>query len=276
MKRLTKFLLIAGASLCLLTACGGDDALEAYTLEESGESVVALDSILDAGEAVMISVDAPTEAATEAGVKPSRTYSYGQMEDSAAVAARYIGVLREEEGFTPIDTLNRQLAKEPNLETLTGAMILARPLESDSKKLCRVAVGWSEYSLAIQVSEVDGRILPPPEPEPEKTEGADGTGAAAADLSARPTSMSEQMEYFYTLDPEKLGLEGHDMNDYMAYAQQGRVLVDDISCREIMVYLADARTGENVYVGTYFFSSDLEHMYKKVGDGKIVVVENFK
>ena len=104
MKILTKFLLTAGAALCLLTACGGDDApLETYTLGESGETVVALDSILAEGEAVMASIDAPTDAATQAGLSLSHTYHYGQMEDPAALAARYIGVLREEQGFTAID-----------------------------------------------------------------------------------------------------------------------------------------------------------------------------
>lgn len=276
MKRLMMLLLIAAASVCLLTACGGgDSALEVYTLEDSGESVVALDSLLDEGEAVMTYVDAPTEAATEAGLGLSRTYRYGQMEDSAALAARYIGVLRDEQGFTPIDDQNRQLAEEPDLETLTGSMILAKKLESDSKKLFRVTVGWTEYAMAIQVDELEGRILPPPEPIVEKDDSSNGSGAGGSS-APRQTSMSEQMDYFSTLDPSKLGLEGNDMSVYTAYPQQGRVLVDDISCREIMVYREDPRSGENVYVGTFFFSSDLEHMYRKESNGRIVTVENFK
>ena len=276
MKRLMKFLLIAGAALCLLTACGGgDEALEVYTLDESGESVVALDSLLAAGEAVMTYVDTPTEAATQAGLSLSHTYRYGQMEDSAALAARYIGVLRGEQGFTPVDDQNRELAEDPNLETLTGSMILARKLESDAKKLFRVVVDWSEYAVAIQVAEAEGRILPPPEPPPEDNgENAANTGSGGGS-APRPTSMAEQVDYFSTLDPAKLGLDGSDMSAYTVYPQQGRVLVDGISCREIMVYQEDAR-GENVYKGTYFISTDLEHMYKKESNGRIVAVTDFK
>lgn len=275
MKKLMKFLLIAGASLCLLTACGGDEeVLEAYTLDGSGETVVAFDSVLNAGEAVMTSVDVPTEMATQAGLELSHTYHYGQMEDPAALAARYIGVLRDEQGFTPVDDQIRQLAEDPNLETLTGSLILAKKTESDSKKLFRVVVDWSEYAVAVQVAEVAGRIQPPP--EPPKEESSDESGTAIVGAGSQPTSMPEQIEYFYTLDPAKLGLDGSDMSEYTVYAQQGRVLVDSISCREIMVYRADEQSGQNVYMGTYFISSDLANLYKKLSDGRIVAVENFK
>lgn len=265
MKRLMKFLLTAGAALCLLTACGGDGGpLEVYTLGESGETVVALDSILTEGEAVMASIDAPTEEAIQAGLAPSHTYHYRQMEDPAALAARYIGVLRGEQGFTPIDDQNRQLAEEPDLETLIGTLTLAKKAETDgdTRKLSRIVVGWSEYAVSIQVSQVDGRILPPPEPEKEAVEGV-----------SQPTSMMEQEEYFNSLNPEKLGLVGNDMSDYMVYPQQGWVLVDGISCREIRVYLEDVKDGANVYMGTFFLSSDLEHMYKKESDGSLVAVD---
>ena len=268
MKRLMKFLLTAAAALCLLTACGGDDGpLEAYTLDGTEESVASLDSILAEGEAVLTSIDAPTDAAAQAGLALSHTYHYRQMEDPAAMAARYISVLRAEQGFTPIDSENRRLAEEPNLETLSGSMTLAKALESsdDAKKLFRVIVAWSEYAIGIQVAQVDGRILPAPQPEKEEEAAA-----------SKPTSMMEQMEFFDNLNPEKLGLVGNDMSDYTVYPQQGWVLVDGNYCREIRVYLENVSDGANVYMGTYFLSSDLERMYKKESTGKLVVVEDFK
>jgi len=271
MKRLLKFLLIAGAAVCLLTACNKEEALEVYTLGESGETVVALDSILDEGEAILASIDAPTEEATEAGLAVSNTYHYRQMEDSSVLAARYIGVLRTEQGFEPIDEQNRQLAEEPNLETLSGSMTLARKIESedDARKLFRVIVGWSEYSVAVQVSEAEGRILPPPEPETEAADEAPAGGVP------QPTSMTEQVEFFNKLNPEKLGLAGTDMNDYAVYAQQGWVLVDGISCRQIMVY-SSGSDGTNVYMGTFFLSSDLQYMFKKESTGSLVAVNDFQ
>ena len=215
----------------------------------------------------MTSIDAPTDAAAQAGLELSHTYHYKQMEDPAELAARYIRLLRAEQGFTPIDGESRKLAEEPDLETLTGSMTLAKKLETsdDTKKLLRVIVGWSEYALAVQVAQVDGRILPPPEPEKEPV-----------DSVAQPTSMMEQLDFFKGLNPEKLGMVGNDMNDYLVYPQQGWVLVDGISCREIVVYMKDARDGSNVLMGTFFLSSDLEHMYKKLDSGSLVVVDNFQ
>ena len=267
MKRLIKFLLSIGAALCLLTACGGDEGpLEVYTLGEGEGSptVVALDTILAEGEAVLTSIDAPTDVAVQAGLQLSHTYHYRQMEDPAALAARYIGLLRGEQGFTPIDKENRQLAEEPDLETLSGELILGKKMETsdDTRKIYRVIVGWSEYAVAVQVAQADGRILPPPEPEKE-----------AAEAAPQPTSMMEQLEFFKGLDPEKLGMVGNDMNDYMVYPQQGWVLVDGISCREIMVYLADAKRGDNVYMGTFFLSSDNRNMYKKTDSGIVALAD---
>jgi len=272
MKRLMKFLLAAGAVLCLLAGCKKEETLEVYTLGEDGETVVALDSILGEGEAMLASIDAPTDEATQAGLALSHTYHYREMEDPSALAARYIGVLRTEQGFEPVDEQNRQLVEEPDLETMIGSMILARKIETgdDSRKLFRVVVGWSEYSVAVQVSEADGRILPPPEPEPDPADEPSAGGAK------QPTSMTEQLDYFNELNPEKLGLVGNDMHDYAVYPQQGWVLVDGISCREIVVYSEDASDGTNVYMGTYFLSSDLEYLFKKVSAGNLVAVENFK
>lgn len=264
MKRLIKFLLAAGAALCLLTACGGkEETLEVYTLGEN-DTVVALDSILGEGEAILASIDAPTDEAAQAGLEMSHTYHYRQMEDPAALAARYIGVLRAEQGFTVVDELNQQIEEEPDLETLIGSVILAKAAETtdDAKKLFRVIVGWSEYAVGVQVAYVNGRILPPPEPVVEE--------------APQPTSMMEQMDFFNTLNPERLGLTGNDMSDYTVFPQQGWVLVDGISCRELDVYLRDAREGTNVFMGKYFLSSDLEYMFQMDSSGSIIPLQNFK
>ena len=165
--------LAAALMLALLTACG-DKKEEAPAVYAVGEDqVVSLDSIIDEGEALLASVEAPTEAAAEAGVE-SYTYHYNQMEDPALMAAEYIGVLRGgEQGFNVTDQENRMLADEPELETLTGTVILEKmsavePAEGESKKIFQVVVAWSEFALAIQVSHQEGTILPPLEEETEE------------------------------------------------------------------------------------------------------------
>ena len=99
---------------CLLTACGKKDTAPAvYTV--GTDEVVSLDSIMGEGEALLSSVDAPTEEAVAAGVE-TYTYHYRQMADPAELAAEYISVLRgAEQGFAPTDELNQQLAEEPGV-----------------------------------------------------------------------------------------------------------------------------------------------------------------
>ena len=256
--------LAAALMLALLTACG-DKKEEAPAVYAVGEDqVVSLDSIIDEGEALLASVEAPTEAAVETGVE-SYTYHYNQIEDPALMAAEYIGVLRGgEQGFNVTDQENRMLADEPELETLTGTVILEKmsamePAEGESKKIFQVVVAWSEFALAIQVSHQEGTILPPLEEETEEP--------------AQPKALTEQLEYFNGLNPEKLGLEGDDMTAYMVYPQQGWVLLDGVHCRQMQVYLQDVRTATNVFMGTYYLSSDMSQLFRETGDGEFQPID---
>lgn len=270
MKKQGKILLLVLAALCLLTACKKKDlSLETYSLGESeADTVVALDTILEEGEAILASIDAPTDQAVSEGLEVSHTYHYRQMHDPAALAARYIEFLQaEEQGFVPIDGENRKLAKEPETDLLWGTVILGKAAaenEEAGKRILRVIVGWSEYAVAVQVAYVKGSILPP---IVEKEE--DGKTEAAP----KPTDIAEQVEYFTSLAPQQLGLEGSDMKEYMVFPKQGWVMVDDVSCREISVYRQDAQTATNVLVGTFYLSSDLTQIFKRTGDDQITPVQ---
>ena len=270
MKKQTKVLLLAVLALCLLTACKKENAaLEVYTLGESeGDAVVALDTILEEDEAVLASIDAPTDQAVTEGLEIHHTYHYRKMHDPAALAARYIALLREEEqGFAVIDGENRKILEEPDTDLLWGTVILGKAAaenEEAGRRILRVIVGWSEYAVAVQVAYVNGSILPPivEKEEEEKTEAA-----------PKPTDIAQQVEYFTSLNPQALGLEGDDMKAYMVFPQQGWVMIDDVSCREISVYRQDAQTATNVLAGTFYLSSDLTHIYKKSDNEQIIPLQ---
>ncbi len=270
MKKQTKVLLLAVLALCLLTACKKENAaLEVYTLGESeADAVVALDTILEEDEAVLASIDAPTDQAVTEGLEIHHTYHYRKMHDPAALAARYIALLREEEqGFAVIDGENRKILEEPDTDLLWGTVILGKAAaenEEAGRRSLRVIVGWSEYAVAVQVAYVNGSILPPivEKEEEEKTEAA-----------PKPTDIAQQVEYFTSLNPQALGLEGDDMKAYMVFPQQGWVMIDDVSCREISVYRQDAQTATNVLAGTFYLSSDLTHIYKKSDNEQIIPLQ---
>ena len=270
MKKQTKVLLLAVLALCLLTACKKENAaLEVYTLGESeADAVVALDTILEEDEAVLASIDAPTDQAVTEGLEIHHTYHYRKMHDPAALAARYIALLREEEqGFAVIDGENRKILEEPDTDLLWGTVILGKAAaenEEAGRRILRVIVGWSEYAVAVQVAYVNGSILPPSveKEEEEKTEAA-----------PKPPDIAQQVEYFPSLNPQALGLEGDDMKAYMVFPQQGWVMIDDVSCREISVYRQDAQTATNVLAGTFYLSSDLTHIYKKSDNEQIIPLQ---
>ena len=270
MKKQTKVLLLAVLALCLLTACKKENAaLEVYTLGKSeADAVVALDTILEEDEAVLASIDAPTDQAVTEGLEIHHTYHYRKMHDPAALAARYIALLREEEqGFAVIDGENRKILEEPDTDLLWGTVILGKAAaenEEAGRRILRVIVGWSEYAVAVQVAYVNGSILPPivEKEEEEKTEAA-----------PKPTDIAQQVEYFTSLNPQALGLEGDDMKAYMVFPQQGWVMIDDVSCREISVYRQDAQTATNVLAGTFYLSSDLTHIYKKSDNEQIIPLQ---
>ena len=257
--RIGAALLAAAMCLGVLAGCGSKNkSVAVYQLGE--DQVVSLDSIIDEGEALLTSIDEPTDAALEAGLA-EYTYHYKEIEDPALLAAAYIDVLRDaEQGFTVIDSGYHRVEEEPNVETLLGEIFLAKASTTEGK-LFKVIVAWSEYSLAVQISQPDGKILAPPEPEVEEKE------------EDRPTALSEQMDFFNSLEPRDIGLEGDNMGDYTVYPKQGWVLVDSFSCRELDVYLEDVRDGSNVYMGTYYLSSNLQHLYRKSETGEIVSID---
>ena len=97
--RIGAALLAAAMCLGVLAGCGSKNkSVAVYQLGE--DQVVSLDSIIDEGEALLTSIDEPTDAALEAGLA-EYTYHYKEIEDPALLAAAYIDVLRDaEQGFT--------------------------------------------------------------------------------------------------------------------------------------------------------------------------------
>ena len=270
MKKQAKILLLLLLALGLLTACKKEEPLEVYTLGESGEDVVvALDSILDEGEAILYSIDAPTDTAIAEKLDISHTYHYRKMADPAELAARYVAVLRgEEQGFNVIDTENRRVEEEPVTDLLAGEVLLGKAAvattEEGGSRILRVVVGWSEYAVAVQVAYIDGKILPPLKPEEDSEDENNAQNA---------TGLPDQLSYFNGLAPEKLGLDGDSMSEYMTFPQQGWVMVDDVRCRKINVYRLDEQTAINVFVGTFYLSSDLNQLYKETGDGQVTLLQ---
>ena len=122
----------------------------------------------------------------------------------------------------------------------------------DAPKIFQVIVSWSEYAVAVQVAQRDGKVLPPYVPEEEESGGY-----------TPPKNLTEQLEYFNSLSPEVLGLPGDSMSEYRVYPADGWVRVNGISCRKMTVYLLELPEETNTYLGAFYLSSDMSQVYKQ-------------
>nr|MDE7245322.1 hypothetical protein [Oscillospiraceae bacterium] len=245
--------------------------LDAYIM--GGDEIISLEKALEEGMVVRTSVETPTENG------PQRwTYRYQEVNDTPSkLAASYVDLLRgEEEGFVFTDMENHELEEAPDMDQTIGSVVLERasaenllPEEEQEKtedgetvsKILQLVLAWSETSLAVQVSQPEGNILPPVVEEP--------VGSKAPE----PVALMAQLEYFNNLPAGKLGLPGDSMAEYRVYPVEGWVRVSGITCRMLNVYVLDLPEESNTYMGTYYLSSDNSELFKLDSSGTIVKVD---
>ena len=97
------------------------------------------------------------------------------------------------------------------------------------------------------------------EPAPEEPKQSVGT----------PMDTANAMDHFASLSPESLGLEGESMSEYRYYATGKTVVVDNIKCREIMVYSVSESAGTNDIEGRYLLSMDGRKLFRDDGNRNI-------
>lgn len=232
------------------------------------DEVVSLEGVVEEGMVTRTSVEAPTEDGPQVWI-----YHYRQVgETPSKLAAAYAEVLQGEElGFVVTDRDNHLVEEEPDMDSAIGSVILARASvdtgeeedgkEGDGKegedggesvvdKLLQVVLAWSEGSVAIQVSQPEGTILPPVVEEDPATKPVE------------PVALMAQLEYFNKLPAAKLGLPGDTLSEYRVYPVDGFVRVSGVTCRVLNVYVTDLPAETNTFMGTYYLSSDNSQLFK--------------
>lgn len=247
------------------------------------DEIVSLESVVDEGMVRRTSVETPiVDEETGEAEQTEFTYHYREVNDTPSeLAEDYIDILLgEEQGFTLTDKDHHELKEAPDMTAAIGSVYLAKtsldsaaPAEEGGEdaaaadgeaaveKLAQVVVAWSEYALAVQVSQVEGTILPPVE-EPDPSE-----------IQREPLALKAQLEYFNNLDPAKLGLPGDFMSEYRVYPVDGLVRVSGEPCRVLNVYLMDLPAESNTFMGTFYLSTDNSKVFKLDDTGTIVSVD---
>ena len=257
------------------------------------DEIPSLESVVAEGMAVRTSVETPiVDEETGEAELTEFTYRYREVNDTPLDLAEeyYEFLVSEEQGFTLTDQEHHTVEAEPEFDNAIGSVILAKAsvdsaapgeeggedggeeggedggedggeAEAPVEKLAQVIVAWSEYALAVQVTQVEGTILPPvKEPDP-------------SEIQREPLALKAQLEYFNNLDPAKLGLPGDFMSEYRVYPVDGLVRVSGEPCRVLNVYLLDLPAESNTFMGTFYLSTDNSKVFKLDESGAIVSVD---
>lgn len=171
-------------------------------------------------------------------------YTYEGFSDNAAAAEDYAQELLDSAlGFEVVD--DGYVKQEmPEFTEASGTVSLARN-SAEEGKLYSVVIEWSEENCVVKLDVPEGTIS-----EPKTTTTSSGK------------TLAEKMDYFESLSPALLGLEGTSMAEYEVYAMSGTVLVDHYACLQINVYSKQNPVETNDPCGVYLMTSDEQHIYR--------------
>lgn len=80
-------------------------------------------------------------------------------------------------------------------------------------------------------------------------------------------TIEETIDYFNSLDPKTLGLEGESMEEYHIYPSEKAIPVDGLPCMKIIVY-AKSEAGTNSPEDTFLVARDGTAIYRLMDDEK--------
>lgn len=112
-----------------------------------------------------------------------------------------------------------------------------------------VELTWSEGTMVVVCDQAEGRVTSPPLEQGSMTPGAS-------------MSMSEAVDYLYTLEPSVLGLSGTSMDSYRIYALDGAVMVNNQPCMRLSIYSREGPEQTNEVAGIYLLTRDATHLYQ--------------
>lgn len=215
------------------------------------------------------------------------SYTYTGLSNAGHEASVYVSSLVQDQKFSVVDA-EFVRTKAPDFTTPEGTVLLAKniqkpepeaaqegedasasssvspspvPTEEPKDMVVTMELAWTEGVLVITGDQAEGKVTSPPEEERPVTPGATMT-------------MSEAVDYLYSLEPSVLGLSGDSMEDYRIYAMDGAVLVNNQPCMRLNVYSRDNPEHTNDVAGFYLLSRDGAHLYQLDEQaGKVVELE---
>lgn len=223
-------LCLSCALTLLLGSCGGkEEPPEAYTVGE--ESLPALGTV---GEEQTESLSFTSETDEESG---ETQYIYSGLSAGGEEAKVYVEQLVQNYECSVIDDTGTIQSQEPDYSAEEGTVLVGKNTQSGDG-IFQVELQWNQDSCTISTAILEGMQVT----EPEEEEGL--TTEEAVDTIEKSST-------------ELLGLPGASMEEYLVYAKDGYVMVDDEAC-----FLLDIYDQDHAYQQTCLLSLDGKHLYR--------------
>lgn len=286
-KKKSKLFLLIGAAVLLLAAVAivvifvilprfsGEDEKESPP--PTHEPVLYdLPKSFQVGEESVTGVVPVNPDGVQAELDPRICYTYTGLSDAGAEAEAYASSLKNE-NFSVVDE-EFVRTDAPDYTTPEGSVLLARniakkesapapsegqdadasaspdttspaPAEEQKDMVLTVELDWSEGTMVVVCDQAEGKVTNPPLDQSSMTPGAS-------------MSMSEAVDYLYSLEPSVLGLSGTSMDTYRIYALDGAVMVNNQPCMRLSIYSREGPEQTNEVAGIYLLTRDGTHLYQ--------------
>lgn len=177
-------------------------------------------------------------------------YAYTGIAAPNEVVHAYVTSIKETYSFSEIDD-EFYLTDAPDYGKAEGTVRLAAEGESETT-LRLLTIEWNEEGCTVTADTAEG--------------------AVSERLSL---TLTEAVDYMYTITPQQLGLSGsQNIEDYEIYINDGIVLVEGKPCMRVNIYSKDNPEQTNDVAGRYLMTSDGAHLYRINDDtGKVEEVD---
>lgn len=190
----------------LLTSCGGKaEPPQEYTLGE--DTLPSLTALVE---------QEGVEFEESAGEDDVVTYVYSKLEHSGEAAKTYTETLEKDYDCT-IAT-DSKTSGAPDFTASSGQALAARALE-DSDQLFLLTIQWEDDACSVTPTLADQDAMP-------------------QEAEQQLVTMEEVIDLLEKKTPAALNLTGTSMEEYLVYAQEGLVHLDDQAALLLNVYAA--------------------------------------
>lgn len=231
MKHLLKKALLLVSVLALTGCSSAPEPPVDYTAGDS--SLPAVNELVDLGDEFKFDEttgDSNSTSTSDSGSESdATTYVYSGLSSGMQTAQSYAQALEDSWNCRIIADI--KTGAEANFATTTG-QAAAVCETSDSTQEFVLTIQWTEDSCSVTPSLVQTSQVAAPQPP------------------ADSITLEQAVDALKAKTPQQLGLSGDNMDEYLVFAQDGTVMLDDKTCVCVNVYLAQTHQFEQSYLLT--------------------------